>query len=243
WTGLPECADDTVTDYSRPSPTVESSSEEDQNRNPSASENVASPITPKQKFPTGSTKGPTTDMGMKGKVVKSSACWSWKPSQHNLVRGLPTKYFENDHNYTACLKGKQHKASDNQGVIGARSADDAPIKGRRIDEEEGITGRVSTDTEEIMIDVGEVVIERTILAGGIDVPTGCYSISTAGPHDVDIHTGSDAVPTASLIIAIATIVTPYSRRKGKEVMLVEDFIPMGSKEEAERLKRKGFNLE
>nr|GFA72692.1 ubiquitin hydrolase [Tanacetum cinerariifolium] len=48
WTGLPECADDTVTDYSRPSPTVESSLEEDQNRNPSASENIASPITPKQ---------------------------------------------------------------------------------------------------------------------------------------------------------------------------------------------------
>nr|GFD29491.1 hypothetical protein [Tanacetum cinerariifolium] len=48
WTGLPECADDTVTDYSRPSHTVESSSEEDQNRNPSAFENVASPITPKQ---------------------------------------------------------------------------------------------------------------------------------------------------------------------------------------------------
>nr|GFA92306.1 hypothetical protein [Tanacetum cinerariifolium] len=48
WTGLSECADDTVTDYSRPSPTLESSSEEDQNRNPSASENVTSPITPKQ---------------------------------------------------------------------------------------------------------------------------------------------------------------------------------------------------
>nr|GEY32712.1 hypothetical protein [Tanacetum cinerariifolium] len=46
-TGLPECADDTVTDYSRPLPTVESSSEEDQNRNPSVSENVASPIIPK----------------------------------------------------------------------------------------------------------------------------------------------------------------------------------------------------
>nr|GFC04413.1 hypothetical protein [Tanacetum cinerariifolium] len=48
WIGLPECADDTVTDYSRPSPTVESSSEEDQNKNPPASENVTSPITPKQ---------------------------------------------------------------------------------------------------------------------------------------------------------------------------------------------------
>nr|GFB36190.1 hypothetical protein [Tanacetum cinerariifolium] len=47
WTGLPECADDTVTDYSRPSPTIESSSEEDQNRNPFVSEKVASPITPK----------------------------------------------------------------------------------------------------------------------------------------------------------------------------------------------------
>nr|GEZ47900.1 hypothetical protein [Tanacetum cinerariifolium] len=47
WTGLPECADNTVTDYSRPSPTVESTSEEDQNRNPFVYENVTSPITPK----------------------------------------------------------------------------------------------------------------------------------------------------------------------------------------------------
>nr|GEV40494.1 putative ribonuclease H-like domain-containing protein [Tanacetum cinerariifolium] len=31
--------------------------------------------------------------------------------RHNLVRGLPTKCFENDHNCTACLKGKQQKAS------------------------------------------------------------------------------------------------------------------------------------
>nr|GFA20741.1 ribonuclease H-like domain-containing protein [Tanacetum cinerariifolium] len=46
-TGLPECADDTVTDYSRPSPTVESTSGDDQNRNPSVSKTVASPITPK----------------------------------------------------------------------------------------------------------------------------------------------------------------------------------------------------
>nr|GFC60686.1 hypothetical protein [Tanacetum cinerariifolium] len=50
---------------------------------------------------------------------------------------------------------------DNQGVIGARSADDAPIKRRRIDEEGGITGRVSSDTEEIRMDEGEVAVERT----------------------------------------------------------------------------------
>nr|GEW63380.1 hypothetical protein [Tanacetum cinerariifolium] len=29
----------------------------------------------------------------------------------NLVRGLPSKHFENDQTYVACLKGKQHKAS------------------------------------------------------------------------------------------------------------------------------------
>nr|GFB22698.1 ribonuclease H-like domain-containing protein [Tanacetum cinerariifolium] len=46
-TGLPECADDIVTDYSRPSPTLKSTSGDDQNKNPSVSETVASLITPK----------------------------------------------------------------------------------------------------------------------------------------------------------------------------------------------------
>ncbi|GJW78899.1 ribonuclease H-like domain-containing protein [Tanacetum coccineum] len=31
--------------------------------------------------------------------------------RENLVRGLPSKLFENDHTYVACQKGKQHKAS------------------------------------------------------------------------------------------------------------------------------------
>nr|GEZ20981.1 ribonuclease H-like domain-containing protein [Tanacetum cinerariifolium] len=281
WTGLPECADDTVTYYTRPSPTIESTSEDDQNRNPFAFEDVASSITPKpfvkfvkpkdcqsemksqfrapwvptvnrnnppvnrkfstgcrnfptanrkfptasKKFPTGRAKIHTVDMGRKGKagsyqnkiddkgywdsgcsrhmtdnisylsdfepydrgyvsfgqggckitgkgtikmecivlgrdfkllddanillrtprqhnmyfidlnnivphrdltclVAKASAdeCILWhrrlghlnfktmnKLVRHNLVRGLPTKCFENDHTCTACLKRKQHK--------------------------------------------------------------------------------------------------------------------------------------
>nr|GEX15124.1 hypothetical protein [Tanacetum cinerariifolium] len=59
-------------------------------------------------------------------VTKASAdeCMMWhrrlghlnfktmnKLFRHNLVRGLPTKCFKNDHTCTACLKGKQHKAS------------------------------------------------------------------------------------------------------------------------------------
>nr|GEX97039.1 hypothetical protein [Tanacetum cinerariifolium] len=47
WTGLPEFVDDTVIDYSRPMPTIKSTSEEDQNKNSSTSEDVASPISPK----------------------------------------------------------------------------------------------------------------------------------------------------------------------------------------------------
>nr|GEW37083.1 hypothetical protein [Tanacetum cinerariifolium] len=203
WTGLPECKDDTLTDYSRPEPTVESSPDDDKKRNPSVSETVASPIIPKpfvkfvkasdsqskskidetktpkkspfkpvvhrpheppmrpmrsnmngarpnktsfnkpahsytnrpfqrksavrsqyrapwvptvnrnfppvnrkfftisrnfptgnrkfptasRKFPTGSTKFSTADMGMKGKAIKPSACWVWKPSQNLSNKG------------------------------------------------------------------------------------------------------------------------------------------------------------
>nr|GEV63546.1 hypothetical protein [Tanacetum cinerariifolium] len=47
WTGLPEFVDDTVTDYSRPSPTVVSTSAEGQNKDSSTSEDVASPYLPK----------------------------------------------------------------------------------------------------------------------------------------------------------------------------------------------------
>nr|GEX09193.1 hypothetical protein [Tanacetum cinerariifolium] len=63
WTCLPECADDTVTDYSRPSPTVKSILGDDQNINPFVFETVASPITPKpfinqSKSKTGKTESP-----------------------------------------------------------------------------------------------------------------------------------------------------------------------------------------
>nr|GEW35829.1 hypothetical protein [Tanacetum cinerariifolium] len=129
WTGLPECKDDIITDYSRPEPTVESSPDDAKKRNPSVSETVSSSITPKsfvkfvkasdsqskskidetespkkspvknfptanrkfptasRKCPTGSMKYSTVDMGMKGKAVKPSTCWVWKPSQNLSNKG------------------------------------------------------------------------------------------------------------------------------------------------------------
>nr|GEW25510.1 hypothetical protein [Tanacetum cinerariifolium] len=44
-----------------------------------------------------------------------------RANQDNLVRGLPSKCFENDQTFVACLKGKQHKASstkdDTTGIL------------------------------------------------------------------------------------------------------------------------------
>nr|GFB60515.1 hypothetical protein [Tanacetum cinerariifolium] len=60
----------------------------------------------------------------------------------------------------------------------------------------------------------------TVLASGVaEIPTGSGSIPTADPSATGVPTGSDVVPTASLIFATATIVTPYTRRKGKEKMI------------------------
>nr|GEV55507.1 ribonuclease H-like domain-containing protein [Tanacetum cinerariifolium] len=153
WTGLLEFKDDTVTDYSRPAPTVESSPDDAQNKNPSVTETEASPTTispksfikfvkandsptnsktdkaktakkppvnkrvknetsrsqstthksftprpavhkpyrppmrPMRKFPTGGTKSSTADMGKKGNSVNPSACWFWKPSQNLSNKG------------------------------------------------------------------------------------------------------------------------------------------------------------
>nr|GEX49525.1 putative ribonuclease H-like domain-containing protein [Tanacetum cinerariifolium] len=40
-----------------------------------------------RKFPTGNTKFSTADLGNKGKAVKASACWIWKPTQNLSNKG------------------------------------------------------------------------------------------------------------------------------------------------------------
>nr|GFA13140.1 hypothetical protein [Tanacetum cinerariifolium] len=93
------------------------------------------------------------------------------------------------------LKERVKLLEDKEGVAATRSGDNAPIKGRSMDEGEAATERI------------------------IDVPTGSGSIPTASTHaEEQVPTGSDVVPTASLVFATATVVTPYRRRKSKEVM-------------------------
>nr|GEV12165.1 hypothetical protein [Tanacetum cinerariifolium] len=65
-------------------------------------------------------------------------------NQGNLVRGLPSKIFENDHTCVACQKGKQHKAYLNQAnksagpkeaknSVGTQANDDQDANSKEID--------------------------------------------------------------------------------------------------------------
>nr|GEX53808.1 ribonuclease H-like domain, reverse transcriptase, RNA-dependent DNA polymerase [Tanacetum cinerariifolium] len=117
------------------------------------------------------------------------------------------------------LKARIKLLEDKDRGVTDQSRDDAPIKGRRLDEGEEAAKRVSNDTEE-MINVLTSMDAATILSSRVaEVPTGSGSIPTAGPPATGVPTGSDVVPTAGLIFATATMVTPYTRRKGKEKMI------------------------
>nr|GFA45016.1 hypothetical protein [Tanacetum cinerariifolium] len=152
---------------------------------------------------------------------------------------------------TALFTSLQRQYSELQAKFQAQEEEIVKLKerGRSINEGDAAAERISNDSEEIAR-VLTSMDAATVLAGGIDVPTGSGFIPTAGPSDTVISTGSKVGPTAS---PIAT------RRKGKEVMVesdtpkkkklqeqidaqVEDFIPTGSKEETKRLKKKGLNL-
>nr|GFC22374.1 hypothetical protein [Tanacetum cinerariifolium] len=121
------------------------------------------------------------------------------------------------------LKERVQVLEDREGVTAKKSGDDASINGRSINEGETAAERISNDSE----DVARVLTSMdatTVLAGGIDVPTGSGSIPIVGPPTTVISTGSEVGPTASLIVGLTAslIVTSYSRRKGKEVMVESD---------------------
>nr|GEV72156.1 hypothetical protein [Tanacetum cinerariifolium] len=126
------------------------------------------------------------------------------------------------------LKARVKLLEDREGLVAEQSRDDAP-KGRNLDEREAAAERVSDDTED-MATVLTSMDATTVLASGVaKVPTGSGSIPTAGPPAAEVPTGSDVVPTAGLIFSTATMVTLYTRRKGKETMV-----------ESETLKKKKF---
>nr|GEW74419.1 hypothetical protein [Tanacetum cinerariifolium] len=120
------------------------------------------------------------------------------------------------------LKERVKLFEDKEGVAAEGSGDDTPIKKRSLDEGEAAAERASDDTEE-MANVLTSMDAATVLASeAAEVPTGSGSIHTAGPPATEVPTGSDVVPTTSLVFSTPTVVTPYRRRKGKEVMVESD---------------------
>nr|GEV49102.1 hypothetical protein [Tanacetum cinerariifolium] len=91
------------------------------------------------------------------------------------------------------LKARIKFLKDKDGGGAELSGEDALIKGR------------SLETEE------EAGVERITERGMVSVPPAA-KVSTIG-----IPTGSGLVPTASPIFTTASVVTPYSRRKAREI--------------------------
>nr|GFC92693.1 hypothetical protein [Tanacetum cinerariifolium] len=65
--------------------------------------------TASRKFTTGSTKIHTTDIGKKGKAVKSLACWTWNPSQKLSDKG--------PNNNSVSVMSKKYTYIDTQGRL------------------------------------------------------------------------------------------------------------------------------
>nr|GFA67365.1 hypothetical protein [Tanacetum cinerariifolium] len=109
---------------------------------------------------------------------------------------------------------------EKEGVAAINSRDDALIKERSMEEGEAATERVSDDTEEMATMLTSMDAVTVLASGVVDVPTGSGSIPTAStPAEGSVPIGSKEVPTASPVFATAIVVTPFTRRKGKEVMV------------------------
>nr|GFB61213.1 hypothetical protein [Tanacetum cinerariifolium] len=93
------------------------------------------------------------------------------------------------------LKERVQVLEDRESVAAKQSGDNAPIKGRSINEGEAAVERISDDSKELAR-VLTSMDAVTVLAGWIDIPTGSGSIPTAGPPAANISTNSEVVLTA-----------------------------------------------
>nr|GFD09296.1 hypothetical protein [Tanacetum cinerariifolium] len=128
--------------------------------------------------------------------------------------------------------------------------------------EEMVTVLNSLDVASILTSGVSVSISPVTEVSVAEVPTSSGYIPTDSPPGTGVPTGSGFILTTSLIFTTATVATPYTRRKGwkarhfKGMTLeeikekfdpvwkqIEDFFPIGSKEEGEIFKRKGLRLE
>nr|GEX39647.1 hypothetical protein [Tanacetum cinerariifolium] len=88
------------------------------------------------------------------------------------------------------LKERVKLLEDKEGVATTRSGEDAPIKGRNMDEGEVATERISDDLEEMATILTSIDAAAVLASGVVDVPTGSGSIPTASTlaeEQVPVH--------------------------------------------------------
>nr|GEU54948.1 hypothetical protein [Tanacetum cinerariifolium] len=120
------------------------------------------------------------------------------------------------------LKERVKLLEDKEGMAARRSRDDAPIKGRSMDEGEEATERTSDDTEEMETILTSIDAATVLASGAAEVPTGSGSIHTAGPPAAEVPTGSDVVLTTSSVFATATVIDAQVARELEEQLERED---------------------
>nr|GEY88925.1 hypothetical protein [Tanacetum cinerariifolium] len=121
------------------------------------------------------------------------------------------------------LKASVKLLEDKDGGGAEPSGEDATIKGRSLETGEEVrikksTERGSNDTEEL-VNVLTSLDAASILTSGVQMVSVPPAAEVA---TVSVPTGSGMVPTTSPIFTTTSVVTPYSRRKGKEKMVESD---------------------
>nr|GEZ72621.1 hypothetical protein [Tanacetum cinerariifolium] len=121
--------------------------------------------------------------------------------RHNLVRGLPTKCFENEHTCTACLKGKQHKASF---VTNDFSRFTWTFFLKTKDETSGILRKFITEIENLK-DLKVKIISKPQDDCSTDVPE---SSENSNPTASSTNPLADQMETLTVETSITTISSP-----------------------------------
>nr|GEX67306.1 hypothetical protein [Tanacetum cinerariifolium] len=124
------------------------------------------------------------------------------------------------------LKARIKLLEDKDRWVAKQSGDDAPIKGRRLDEGEESAERASDDTEEMATVLTSMDAASILTSGGVQVVPTAAEVATA---TISIPTGSGVVSTvgptiltAAPTFTTATESTPYTKRKGKEKKVESD---------------------
>nr|GEX53338.1 putative ribonuclease H-like domain-containing protein [Tanacetum cinerariifolium] len=113
--------------------------------------------TANRKLPTSGTKFHTSDMGKKGKAVKPSACWFWKPSQ-NLFNKIPN-------NNSVSVMFKKYTYIDTQGRLNVLFTDsECIVLGRnfKLSDDDNVLLRTPRQHNMYSIDLNNIVSHKDL---------------------------------------------------------------------------------